>query len=274
MRSPVPISDPQGALVASGAVRGVYQFIFAAKTSSLSQCLLRGGDVTPVDFTYAFWAVLGEFGVVLVDSGFGQDVARRRGITYQRRPVEALAALGVSATDVTDVVLTHLHFDHAGGLVDFPAARIHLQRSDLSFYTGPYMRFPQCSGALEQADLGALSRAEAEGRLNLLDGGARLGEGIVVHHVGGHTPGSQVVDVTTEEGRVVLASDVAHLYDNLASGTPFPVLHDLPSCCQAFETVSRFAEAGAVVVPGHDGRVMDRFPRVEGDGSSFVVRLI
>ena len=95
MRSPVPTSDPQEVLAASGAVRGVYQLVFAAKTSTLSQCLLRGGDATPVDFTYAFWTVLMESGVVLVDTGFGQDVASRRGITYQRRPVEALAGKSV-----------------------------------------------------------------------------------------------------------------------------------------------------------------------------------
>ena len=258
---------------AAGLAEGLYQVVFAAKSVPLSQCLLRGADPTPVDFTYSFWVLVRATGVVLIDTGFGEEVARRRGIDYRRRPVDALAAIGVSPADVSDVVLTHLHFDHAGGLRDLPGARIHVQRADVAFYTGPAMRFPLCAGAVEKDDLAALAAADDEGRLHLLDGDEVLFDGVAVHHVGGHTPGSQIVDVTVPRGRVVLASDVAHLYDNLERRVPFPVLHDLPSCCEAFETVDRLAAEGTVVVPGHDGRVMGRHQAVPGADPGELVRL-
>lgn len=262
----MPTSDPH-------LDEGLYQVVFAAKTAQLSQCLLRGAEPTPVDFTYAVWVLVRPAGVVLVDTGFGEDVARRRGIGYRRRPVDALAALGVRPDDVTDVILTHLHFDHAGGLRDFPRARIHVQRADVAFYTGPAMRFPLCAGAVEKDDLAALAEADEQGRVHLLDGDGPLLDGVTVHNVGGHTPGSQIVEVTAPRGRVVLASDVAHLYDNLERRVPFPVLHDLPSCCEAFETVDRLAAEGAVVVPGHDGRVMGRHRAVPGFDPEELVRL-
>jgi glyoxylase-like metal-dependent hydrolase (beta-lactamase superfamily II) len=267
----VPTSDDETR--STSLEDGLYQVVFAAKSVPLSQCVLRGAEPTPVDFTYAFWVLVRPAGVVLVDTGFGEEVARRRGIDYRRRPVDALAALGVSPADVTDVVLTHLHFDHAGGLRDLHAARIHVQRADVAFYTGPAMRFPLCASAVEKDDLAALAEAEEQGRLHLLDGDGSLFDGVTVHNVGGHTPGSQIVEVTAPRGRVVLASDVAHLYDNLERRVPFPVLHDLPSCCEAFETVDRLAAEGAVVVPGHDGRVLERHPSVPGFDPAELVRL-
>lgn len=260
------MSEPAGA-----GPRALLQVAFASRATTVAQCLLRSTDTTPVELVYGLWVLPTDDGVVLVDTGFDEDVAVRRGIAYHRTPLEALDGVGVAPADVTDVVLTHLHFDHAGRLDDFPAARVHVQRADVEFYTGPAMRFPLCASSTEKADLAALERVRADGRLHLLDGSARVRPGIDLHLVGGHTPGSQVVQVTVGERSVVLASDVAHVYENLERAVPFPVLHDLPGCCEAFETVERLAASGAQVVPGHDGRVMERYPTA---GVPFAVCLL
>lgn len=251
----------------------VYQLVVGTKEVPLRGCLLRGGDDSPVHFTYSFWVVRHDAGVLLVDTGFGPEVAARRGISFGRGCAEALRGLGVAPGEVTDVVLTHLHFDHAGGLDALPAARVHLQAADLAFYTGPYMRFGLCSSAVEAADVAAVRRLAGAGRLVRLDGDGEIRPGVRVLRVGGHTPGTQLVEVDGDGGRVVLAADAAHLYANLERRVPFPVLHDVPSSCEAFERLDELAAAGADVVPGHDGAVMSRYPRVPGPAGEYAVRL-
>jgi glyoxylase-like metal-dependent hydrolase (beta-lactamase superfamily II) len=95
-----------------------------------------------------------------------------------------------------------------------------------------------------------------------------------VHHVGGHTPGSQLVSVAADARRVVLTADAAHLYANLAEGVPFPVLHDVPSSCVAFEVITGMDDDATDVIPGHDGEVRRRFPTVGGLPEGSVVQLL
>jgi glyoxylase-like metal-dependent hydrolase (beta-lactamase superfamily II) len=251
----------------------VYQLELGCRRLPLRNCLLRGGSDELVDFSYSIWLVEQPDGLLLIDSGFRSEVAERRGISFARSAAQALSELGVSSHEVSTIVLTHLHFDHAGSLDDFPNAEVHLQRSDLDFYSGPFMRFPLCSSAVEAADLEAIATIKAAGRLRLLDGDAEIARGVRVHHVGGHTPGMQLVSVQGDTRRVVLASDAAHLYENLAMAVPFPVLHDVPSSCVAFEVMQQLADSTTDLIPGHDAQVLRRFDRVTGAAASFAVQL-
>lgn len=256
------------------SVTRVYQLGIGSKRLSLSSCLLRGGSEELVDFTYSFWLVDHPDGLTLVDCGFHAPAARRKGITFERTAVEALALMGIDAADISKIILTHLHFDHAGSLPDFPQAQIYVQRSEIEYFTGPLMRFPLCASGLDTKDLAAVQAVRDEGRLVLLDGDAEIASGVRVHHVGGHTPGSQLVSITTDERRVVLTADAAHLYANLADGVPFPVLHDVPSSCVAFEVIASMGDDATDVIPGHDGGVRRRFPSVSGVPEGSVVTLV
>jgi glyoxylase-like metal-dependent hydrolase (beta-lactamase superfamily II) len=95
-------------------------------------------------------------GLVLVDTGLGQDdYVHRAGIlrTFQHMtivpldPAEAaacqIARLGYKTEDVRHIVLTHMHFDHCGGLPDFPNARVHVHRLEYEAFTGPIRHWRQ-----------------------------------------------------------------------------------------------------------------------------------
>jgi glyoxylase-like metal-dependent hydrolase (beta-lactamase superfamily II) len=140
--------------------------------------------------------------VVLVDTGAGRiDNDKYHGGALLR----SLAALGVAPGDVTDVVLTHLHFDHVGwatqrGEVVFPRATYRCHAADWShFVDGPS---PE-AGAVRK--LSPLTE-----RLELFDADATLAPGIDVRHAPGHTPGSAIVVVSSGEDRAVLLGDVVH----------------------------------------------------------------
>lgn len=252
----------------------VYQLQIGSKQLPLSSCLLRGGSDELVDFSYAFWLVDHPDGLMLVDCGFHAAAAARKSIAYERTAVEALGLMGVAPEEIGVIVLTHLHFDHAGSLSDFPDATVYLQRSELDYFTGPLMRFPLCASGLDKDDLAALLDIRAAGRLELLDGDTAVASGVRTHHVGGHTPGSQLVSIEDSGRRVVLTADAAHLYANMEHGAPFPVLHDVPSSCIAFELINGMDDERSAIIPGHDGEVRRRYPTAPGAPAGAVLTLL
>lgn len=225
-----------------------------------------GGDPHdgPLPLAYYVWAAVSPQQTVVIDCGFSPETAMRRGRVLQRTPAEGLRLLGIDAARVEQVIVTHLHFDHAGSLDDFPNATFVLQDRELAFWTGRYAGRTAFRAIVEPDDIVGLVRRNFAGRVRFVDGSAEVAPGIVVHHVGGHAAGLQVVAVETARGRVVLASDATHFYANLEEDRPFAIVHDLPGMYDAFDTLRRLADSPDHIIPGHDPLVMARYPAVPG----------
>jgi len=234
-----------------------------------------GGDLHegPMPMDYFMWVVRDEGRVIVVDTGFNAEVAARRKRTYLRCPVEALELLKIRPADVRDVVLTHLHYDHAGNFDRFPNARFHLQEREIHYATGRYMRFPRLSHSFEVEDICGIVRLNYAQRVLFYAGDAELAPGVTLHAAGGHSDGLQFVRVNTARGPVVLASDVSHFYENLASGRPFPTAFHVGEMLEGFEKLLASAPGESHIVPGHDPLVMRLYPTPSPDLEGIVVRL-
>ena len=234
-----------------------------------------GGDLHegPMPMDYYMWVVKGDGRIIVVDTGFNADVAARRKRTFLRCPVETLGLLNISPAEVDDVVLTHLHYDHAGNFDRFPKARFHLQEREIHYATGRYMRFPRLSHSFEVEDVCGIVRLNYARRVLFYAGDAELAPGITLHAAGGHSDGLQFVMVNTARGPVVLASDVSHFYENLASGRPFPTAFHVGEMLEGFERLLAVAPDERHIVPGHDPLVMRLYPAPSPELEGIVVRL-
>jgi len=234
-----------------------------------------GGDPhdVPMPMDYFVWVVSGGGMTWVVDTGFGEDDAARRGRRLVRSTTEALATVGVDAAGVTDVVLTHLHYDHAGGWDQFPEARFHVQDREMAFATGRHMSRPALNQPFTADHVAELVRAVYAGRVVFHDGDEDLAPGLSVHLIGGHTDGLQVVRVETAPGALVLASDASHYYENMETGRPFPIVFDVGAMVQGYDTLRRLASTPEAIVPGHDPLVLDRYPPAAAGLEGIAVRL-
>jgi glyoxylase-like metal-dependent hydrolase (beta-lactamase superfamily II) len=245
----------------AGATYRVYALKYAERDARRAEHFI-GGDPhdAPMPMDYFVWAVVGDGGTWVVDTGFGEPDAERRRRRLVRSAGDALATVGVDASTVTDVILTHLHYDHAGGVAQFPAARFHLQDREMAFATGRHMTRPALNHPFTVDHVADLVRAVHEGRVVFHAGDDELADGLSVHLVGGHTDGLQVVRVRTEAGWLVLASDATHYYENFEAGRPFPIVFHLGAMVEGWETLRRLAAPGDAIVPGHDPAVLERYP--------------
>jgi glyoxylase-like metal-dependent hydrolase (beta-lactamase superfamily II) len=227
----------------------------------------------PMPMDYFVWAVQNDARTIVVDTGFAEPAGTRRGRTFLRQPAEGLKLVGVDAGAIEDVIITHMHYDHAGTVSDFPKARLHLQEDELRWVTSSELFERKATGSFEVDDVVNIVRGLYEERVRLHDGDWEIAPGISVHLVGGHTPGIQIVRVNTERGPVVLASDSTHYYENMETGRPFATTHDAAKVIAGFGLLRELAASEKHIVPGHDPLVLQRYPAASKELEGVALRL-
>ncbi len=226
----------------------------------------------PMPLDYYLWVIRNADRTIVVDTGFGPGEAERRGRGLIRHPVEALQALDIDAANVETVIITHLHYDHAGTLDDFAAATFHLQALEMQYATGPHMAASPCAAAYTPDDICRMVHKVFAGRVAFHEGDAVIAPGVSVHHIGGHTMGLQCVRVRTKQGWVVLASDASHFYENMERTAPFPIVYNLGDMIDGYARMRTLASSPDLIVPGHDPLVRARYPSLDSR-RDFVFRL-
>jgi len=225
-----------------------------------------GGDEQdgPMPLDYYVWAIVNAERTVLVDTGFDQETAQRRGRQIVRPVADGLAAIGSSPDRIEHIVISHMHYDHAGNHELFPHARYHVQDAEMAYCTGRCMADPEVGGVFDASAVAAMTRKVFAGRVQFHEGDDEIAPGITVHKVGGHTRGMQIVRVATARGWVVLGSDTAHFYANLEPNRAFPIFDDLAAYVAAQRTALRLASTPQHFIPGHDPLVLTRYPSARG----------
>jgi glyoxylase-like metal-dependent hydrolase (beta-lactamase superfamily II) len=228
--------------------------------------LVAGADrARTLDIPVMVWLLKGNNGrTVLVDSGFHRPgLVERWKVRDFRSPADAVAAAGVRPEEVTDIIVTHAHWDHAGGVALFPKATVWIQREEYEYYTGEAWHARNTHGGIEQEDMLALLRINMEGRLRLVEGdGQEPVPGIRCYTGGRHTRASQYVSAPVAGGTAVFASDNVYLYENLEKRVPIAQTLDAAANLRAQDRIRTLASTPELIVPGHDPAVFERFERV------------
>ncbi|GGI55132.1 MBL fold metallo-hydrolase [Oxalicibacterium solurbis] len=211
---------------------------------------------------------------ILIDAGLG---AQFSGFPRAGQFPQRLEAAGIALESVTDVIITHMHMDHVGGLlVDEmkkrlrPDVRIHVSRTEVEFWTSP-----DFSNTVMPKPVPGVLRTTATSfyneyrdRLQIFEDKYEVAPGVVVRLTGGHTPGHSVVDLTSDGERLTFAGDAM-----------FPVGFDHPEWQNGFEhdpeestrvrigLFQELAENGGLLVAAH--LPFPSVGRVAVDGDAF-----
>ena len=216
------------------------------------------------DLAVVVWLIRGGGRTILFDSGYHRQTPGfdRFKTTDYVRPDEAVKLAGVDPAHVTDIVISHVHWDHMGGIDLFPQATIWIQRAEYDYYMGQSWQ-PGQSRAADVDDLVTLLKRNAAGKVRLVNGDDQeILPGIRAYTGARHTYASQYIRVAGSPS-FVLASDNCYLYRNLETKSPIAQTFseaDRAANVAAFDRMISLAGARERVVPGHDPRQFERFP--------------
>ena len=226
--------------------------------------LVAGADRSrKIDIQMMVWLLKGSNGSnILVDTGFYRDkFFKQWKVNDFIKPSEAIAKAGLKPEDISDVIITHMHWDHADGMDLFPKARVWIQNDEYVYYTGEAWQAKSSHGGIEPEDVLALVRLNTEGRVRLVKGDDQEAiEGIRFYTGGRHTYASQYVSVNTKAGTAIIASDNCYLYENLDKHAPIAQTLDAASNLKAQDRMKQLASSPRLIVPGQDPAVFTRFP--------------
>ena len=228
---------------------------------------------SPQAIDYFVWVIRNENRTILVDTGFSREEAKSRDRVLDCEPHEVLAQVGIDASRLDTVIVTHLHYDHAGTLERFPEAVFHIQEAEMAYATGACM----CDAFLRKPftveHVCSMVKRVYSGRVRFHAGDGAVAPGVTVHMCPGHTKGLQSVRVKTQSGYVVLASDGTHLYENFEKRKPFSITVDAEATLRSYTRLQELASSPRHVVPGHDPLVLERYPAMSTATQGVVHRL-
>jgi glyoxylase-like metal-dependent hydrolase (beta-lactamase superfamily II) len=256
------------AAAAFGQTKPQYE-VFAVKYATIPDFavnqLVAGAEAgRKLDIAMLVWLIRGNGKTILFDAGFYREqFFKQWHVTDFVKPSDAIRRAGVNPEDVTDVIISHLHWDHADGMDLFPNAKIWLQKDELEYYAGSAWQSRRTHGGIDPDDVLAAVKLNTQGRVGLVNGDAQeILPGIACFTGGKHTYASQFLTVATPAGTVVLASDNLYLYENLDKHAPIAATLDAESNLRAQDRMKQLASRPELIVPGHDPAVLKRFPEV------------
>jgi len=242
----------------------IYAIRYATVKDFAVSGLVAGADPSrKMDIAMMVWLIKGGGRNILFDSGFYREkfLTQWKPVDFAK-PSDAVARAGVKPDQITDVIISHIHWDHADGADLFPKAKIWIQKDELEYYADLAAKGGRRNAA-DPDDLAMLQKLNAEGRVALVNGDAQeILPGITCYTGGKHTYASQFLGVTTAAGIVVLASDNAYLYENLEKHLPIAQTLDAASNLRAQDRMKELAANSKLIIPGHDPAVMKNFPEI------------
>ena len=248
----------------------VYAIRFAsmAHPAAISAFADTGPNTDSINMAFSIWLIKGDNGKnILVDAGFQNDIedAKYFDLVNYIRPDSVLAKVGLKPGDITDIILSHPHWDHIDGVGLFPKAHIWIQKEDYNYFVGAAWATDSTHGGFDKRDVRTMVELNMAQRVTLVDGDNKeIIPAIRVYTGSRHTFNSQYVVVQTRSKSIVLASDNIWIYyslDHMVPASKGGTL-DPAGYVRAMQRMKTLATSPKYIIPGHDAKVFTIFPTV------------
>lgn len=242
-----------------------------AQPSPIAEWVAGGPQKDSVDIIFMFWLIKDNAGKnILVDAGCSGDLqnAKDFGLYKVTRPDSVLLQIGVEPASITDIIISHPHWDHIDGIKFFPNAQVWMQKEDYNYYVSGAWQKGGNKGGFEKSDVLTIVEKNIAGKVTLVNGDNKeIFPGIKVFTGSRHTYNSQYVQVQSGNDRIIIASDNIWVYYSLEKMLPAPSYgtFDAKGYVAAMKRMKTLASKIDYIIPGHDGRLFTKFPKVTPD---------
>lgn len=245
---------------------------FGLHSVPVSELAMGAPKKDTMNMFFMYWLIRGNNGKnILVDAGFLKDldIFKQLNATFYIRPDSVLLELNINPDEITDIILTHPHWDHIDGVSLFPKAHVWIQKEDYNYFVGQAWQKDGRHQGFYKRDVDSMVSLNIAGKLTLVDGDDKeIIPGIKVYTGSRHTFNSQYVLVQTGGDKVILASDNIWIYYNLEhlTSSPYPKgTFDTAAYVRSMQRMKTQASNIKYIIPGHDPAVFSGFPLIKPD---------
>jgi len=242
----------------------IYAIKFAGPMTSSGAFVMWMKDWNEVvKRNYYLWCLKGPETTIIVDTGVSPLMARERKLAGYVTPSEVLRRIDVDADKVQHVIMTHIHWDHAGGLSLFPNARVYIQEDEYQFWMkDPIAKRPPFGLYWDEMLKTDIETIDKEGRLTLINGDHKILPDIECLLAPGHSIALQVVAVNTAKGTAILGSDCAHFFKNYQQDWPSALIIDMVAWMRSYDKLKSKVSSSELLFPGHDPLMSQNYPEI------------
>lgn len=206
------------------------------------------------------WYIQGTKNNIVVDIGPPEPAQclKNHGLAMKREKRQdiknALKAINLSPDDIKTVIVTHLHYDHAGGFHNFKNAKFLIQKKEVEYGIAP---LPCHHSIYYEKSLGKPTFVDYLDQIEIIDGDYEVEAGVHANFIPSHTPGFQGVSVQTKKGKYFIAGDAVGLYEcwETVPHVPSGIFNNLE---QYYESMKKIEEIADYVLPGHDSKIFEK----------------
>jgi glyoxylase-like metal-dependent hydrolase (beta-lactamase superfamily II) len=218
-----------------------------------------------VQFCFMFWLLKDKSGKnILVDAGY-IDTSKVINPLYER-PDLVLKQMNISTDDISDIIMTHPHWDHIGGITLFPKATIWMQKEDFLSFVGEAWQVGGKPMGFDKQDVRNIVEVNLQGRLKLVQGDdVEIMPGIRAYIGSKHTYENMylVVNSNSKTNKILLASDATWYYYNLDNLLSVPTyIIDPKAYIENLKRMKTLVTNPDLIIPGHDDLIFSKFPKI------------
>ncbi len=260
------------AMAQSSATKSTYE-VFALKYAGPfgrpgAMTFFNQGYSDVIQINYYVWAIRAKNGeTALVDTGTGKAWGPKFKGFFP--PEQMVSRIGIKPEQVTKIIVTHMHFDHIGGVTDFaqafPTAKFYVQKTEFDFWINSPLSQRAPYKPLQNPEANKAFAELAKGpRVIQINGDMVIGPEMQLLLAPGHTPGLQTVLIPTTKGQTIVGSDSAHLFRSFKEDVPSGLITNMPIWLESYDKL-RFNAPVENMFPGHDAKMLTDFPKVAED---------
>ncbi|MET0506344.1 MAG: MBL fold metallo-hydrolase [Luteibacter sp.] len=235
----------------------IHPLMKGVTTAEVDAALRRSFQANPVETSINAYLIDTGSRLVLIDTGVGEFFGPGKG----GKLVTSLAAAGVRPDQIDDILLTHIHSDHSGGMIHagkavFPRATVHVGKPDVDFFLAPANQ-NGANGydkAYFQQGSQTIAPYQASGRLNPFSGRTEVLPGITAIPAPGHTPGHVVYRVESKGESMTFIGDLVHVEAVQMAQPGITVAFDVDqktAATQRLASFAEFAKEGEAIAAAH-----------------------
>jgi glyoxylase-like metal-dependent hydrolase (beta-lactamase superfamily II) len=212
---------------------------------------------------YYIWCIRNADRTLIVDTGASPEMAAQFNLNGYIKPSIVMDMLSIKPAEIKHVILSHLHWDHAGGVSLFPEAKYYVHEQEYLFWAMNRLSgSPPFKHLIDGKSIKYIRKANRENRVVLVKRDRQIFPGIKLIYAPGHSPGLMAVAVNTEKGTAVIGSDSAFIKENYTEEWPHDLIFNMPDYIQSLRRLRRIASSTDLLFPGHDKNLADDYPEI------------